>query len=405
VAEKVEVDYLFNTKSAIDNAAKLGKSFSSLTVAIGNILSSGGLSLLGKFGSAMPMVSDTLSQMGTVITNNLLRPLQATFLPLLRSLMQWVRDNRTSFLQLGTVISSAFKAGFSIAKALIGTVIDLAKSLWSTISGGGKITFNSFLNFLNLTLLKITFIFTFIQILLEPLIKGIGNLFKTIWDNAIKPFIDGFMEGFGSQLGPLFEDFLSLVSEAKALFGDLFSEGDFNWVAPLFKFIGQVIGIAFIAPLRIVIALFRGLVAVQSYVKAGIGNSLNFIKNSVYQIVNFFKAIPGQIAGFFSGIGESIVSSILNGLGSLQAKATEILSGIPGWKFALNLMDKGEPRTSPTATAGGIASNNTSVSQDIKIEVNGAQSPAATATEVQRQLKNQSSLRDQFQKAKVGKGA
>ncbi|TGL39628.1 hypothetical protein EHQ53_13990 [Leptospira langatensis] len=405
MAEEVKVSYLFDVQSAIANAGKLGKSFGALTVAAGNLISSGVQSIFSKIGSSMPMVADTFSQAGTVITNNLLMPLQRELLPLLRTFMQWVRDNRVMFLQLGQVIANAFRAAWAIGKAFFETISKLANSLWDTISGGGKATFSGFMNFLNLALLKITFIFTFIQILLEPLIKFIGQAFKAIWDNALMPFFHGFSEGFMSQVIPLFDEFLALIAEGKALIAELFDPSDFNWVAGVFQFIGRVVGTAIVLPFRIVIALVRALIASVKFLKMAFVSSATFIKDSFNSVINFFKSLPERIAGFFSGLGTSIMNSIMGGFQYLKDKAMEIISQIPGGKYALDLIDRGEPRTVPTATAGGMSnSSNVDVKQDINISVNGSRDPMAVGSEVKRQLEDKTSLRSQYQKSKIGKG-
>lgn len=375
----------------LDKSSKASAEFSTFAmakaVAFGNLLSQGANTLFNKMGQSIPALGETLSQAGTVFFNNLFKPLSDILIPLLRDLMNWVRDNRTGFVQLGGVIAGVFRAFITIVTQVFKIVKDVFNKFFSAITGGAKASFGSVAQFLNFLLVKIVFVIQFLLIIIEPVIMAIADLIVWLGKNVVGPFIDGFVKGFAEMLGPMdglidaWNEFASVMKVIGSWF-----DGEGSMIKDFFKFAGKMFGAAVTVPLRMLkdafIALFKILGAVgkgiiwlkekfgdigpairgaMSDLSSGIGN---FFGN----IINWVKEKWQGLIDWFSNIGNIVAEAFENAWVRIKEKIGNITGKIK------NLFSGGSEKPEAMATATGGAVNNNSggnVNAPITVNLNG----------------------------------
>lgn len=206
---------LDNLNKSFDNVYKVQEKFSKgmgqlsawtiakgqlMANAIGNIFSG----IKDNLFTAMPFMSQSMEMAKTVMLTNLAYPLAQELLPIIQKFFSWISENRINFAKFGTVFVSIFR----VIKTTVSTVFDILKksveAFWDKI-GGGKVTMNNLINYINFLLFKVTFVISFVLALLEPAVVAIGEILGSIWTNYMKPTIDEIGEGL-SFLAQLFLD-------------------------------------------------------------------------------------------------------------------------------------------------------------------------------------------------------
>lgn len=405
--EKVGHQYVFDADKAIDNQKKVKKGFdgidksagdagkqsqkgfelSSWAVAKGMAIYNIGLGLLRKGVAAlnenMPFMGQAFDMAGKILMANLLYPLARELMPAVMEFFGWVRDHRIDFVQLGTLLVSVFR----IVKSTITSAFGLVKAFWNGLMDGigqGQITLKGFIDFMNLVLLKIAFVFTFLGIMLKPLFAMIGQGLGFLWKNALSPFIEGFVSGFMGQIAPLLSDFneaIQLGSRLMKLLG-ISSNNNLTPMQKAFKFLGFVIGTAVIAPLRLLINL-PGLF-LKAF-EAGV-NGIGFLLDKADELDAWFRSIPNRIfdsimriPAFFKNIWETVkldatklLSSIFDDGGLVDKVSNWIREGFAkGWE-AIKNSDVGKMFGSIASRLPGRASGGrTERGQPYKVGENG----------------------------------
>lgn len=428
MTEQVGVEFLFDTKGAQKNTDQLSQSMNKMdaqnksasksgmlamgaAVALGNIMTQGFNKLMGKMGSAIPALGQTLDQAGTVIFNNLFKPLSDILMPLLQKLMNWVRDNRTGFVQLGSVISSAFKLLFSVVSTVFGIIKRIAEKFFSAVTGGAKASFKGVADFFNMLLLKISFIIQFVLMLVEPVIDMIADLFIWLGKNVIGPFFSGFIDGMMEMFGPIdsLTDAFGEVWEALKTIGSWFS-GEGSIIADFFKFIGKISGAVLVAPLRMakeaVILLFN---AFAMLVK-GIDYLIKNAKNIGPGILNGLSAAGAAIRDFFGSVVEWAVkkfNSIIDWFKNLpdmisrsvgegmDAAGKYIEAKMKSLKRFFGFGGNEAAVQATGAAVGNSSSDNRQQNATYNINVNGAQDTAATGKALLNQAQGRQSIQNQ----------
>lgn len=387
--QQIGAEVIFDAKGADKKIDKLGQGFANVqsgadkTAAVsakalafgnflGNMLTSGFDKLMGGISQAIPALGQTLGQAGQVIMNNLFKPLSDVLLPMLRQLMNWVRDNRAGFVQLGSVISGAFLFVVSVVKQVFGIISSIFGKFFTALTGGTKASFKSVADVMNMILLKLAFAIQFILVLIEPVIQTIADLFLWVVRSAIVPFFEGIFEGL-SGIGDAFTSVFEAFSELGKIINDLLGEtgGKTEWIATLFKGLGKIVGFVlknFIQGVAMAITMFVKLVgyiikagaAIPGAFRAGI----DWLKSAVSDVVDWFKSIPERIvAGFksaFEKLGDMIKNSALG-------------------KFAMRVFGSdmnepeggGRPMTSAGGAAQAMTNNNRSTTANTTVHFNG----------------------------------
>lgn len=281
-----------------------GGGFGALAVAKGMALYNAGVGILqrglGAISQQMPFLSQSFEMAGTIFAANLVYPLAKELMPLVKEFFGWIQKNRINFVSIGTLLVS----GFRIVKSVVTGAFSLIKTLWTSMMdtiGGAKLTFSGFINYMNFLMLKVVFLFTFIQILLEPIFKGIGISVGWLWNNVVSPFLTGFRQGFTEHLIPVLSEFGMLVKEVQDAFKLLQESGDFSWIGEAFKFIGKVIGYSVLVPIRLFIAQVRLIARLFTNPK----KALVDYGNTMYEIFAnnpVFKLFSGMVNSAIEGI-------------------------------------------------------------------------------------------------------
>jgi len=223
-------------KTGDQKIQKIGMSAMSLVKTLAPIAIAGGA--IRKAFSQIPELGRAFSIAGDIFSRNLLWPLRKELMPMLQSMLSWVRDNRAMFLRWGNVLANIFRTVVSLVKS----VFSLLKRLWDRITSGiervfGK-TVRSMSDLVNIALFKLAAIGQFIMAMLEPVFDFIADLFVSALEN-VKAFIGGFMDGLG-ELSPELNDMwesLKRIGESLGLLGDKVGS-----LRGLFSALGSTIG-------------------------------------------------------------------------------------------------------------------------------------------------------------------
>jgi len=387
--ENIGVNILFDSNSAEKQTKNLTLSFANLDkqsdkaqktseksiafgVFAGNLMTQAFNKLSAGAMGAIPAIGETLSQAGTVIMRNLFKPLQDILLPILRDLMNWVRDNRIGFVQLGSVISGAFLFIFSVVKTVFSILSGIFNKFFEAFTAGTKASFKSIADVLNLVLLKLAFAITFILILIEPVLKTIADLFLWVIRSAIKPFWDGIMEGL-SGIGDSFAFVIDAFRELGELINGVGAKSE--GVAKVFKALGFIAGTSIKIIINGINYMVGGLIKLISWiVKAGAAlpnafrAGVDWVKEKLNSLIEWFLSVPDKIGKAFENAFASIESYLKNStLGKLAVKLTGGES--PAGEIAALTQPGGAAQTM------AMTQNKSSVQN---ITVNGNDNPAAT---------------------------
>lgn len=223
-------------------------------------------SVFSGLASTIPALGIALRTAGETIQRNLVAPIARALIPVLIKLTNFISENRTKFLALGAVILNVFRTLAGLAKNVVSLVSKLFTSFFDGIGLKAKLTFNNLITFFNFILLKVAFLFAFISALVEPVIIGIGKLFAAVFNNVIKPFLEGLAKGFGDSAG-LMVTFRDAVMGVLNAFTSLIQTGG---VKEFFGFLGRVIGTVLKDSLEKIVALVKVFTAIASALFKGI---------------------------------------------------------------------------------------------------------------------------------------
>lgn len=293
---------------------------------------------------AIPAISQAIESMGDTITRNLFMPLAQEVYPLIMSMFQWVGKNRIVFVQLGTTFVQAFRLMSMAASA----VLNLFKKFYGAFQkaiGGGQMTMQKFLGYVQLFSLKIAFIIAFLEVKLEGVMEFLGDMFGTIWKNAISPFLDGFKEGLLGSDGifTLFDEFGYALTEIKEIFKNLGLTGgkENKTIQKGFKETGKFIGEFILAPFRAVIktvellamAINWSIVAIKDLAE-WIIDIPNKIDRMVFKIKEFGKSIKESINELKSSIGNTFENAFNIGKNLKKQISDAISNGVnDAWTY------------------------------------------------------------------------
>ena len=188
--------------------------------------------LIGTINQFVPEIGQTFEISKNIIARNLLNPLRMELVPILQKVLNWVRDNRLLFAQLGSVLVNVFRVIKTLAETVFSLVQPIIEVFKNTIQGIFGGTVRSMSDTINLLLFKITAFVMYLGAMLKPFFEDLAVFIKIIVDN-----VKGFFKGIGDSLaGFKFESLGKLVN----LFGSL---KDFALVlAPAMKSVAEIMG-------------------------------------------------------------------------------------------------------------------------------------------------------------------
>lgn len=309
----------------------------------------------------IPEIGQTFRIAGDIFQRNLLWPLRKELMPILQSVLDWVRDNRAMFVRWGTVIANVFRTVFGIIKQ----VIAMAKQLFNTLSNAlegifGKTT-KTVTEMANLILFKITAVAQFILMAIEPILKHIIKGFVMVI-GYVKSFIEGFMIGFGSIM-PVLEQFKGLWDRIVVLFDKLLPVQSKLNVG--FKSLGAILG-------TVVLGVLLAIVSALDLVITGVEKAINRLsyfqawrKGNQFEMKKLDrenKAINDSFKRRTLERADLIKESVL--------RTKDVLVGA-----------KGQVTNTNTSSSNVVNDNKV-----VHINVNGAKDPKATANEIKTSL-------------------
>lgn len=241
-------------KKTVQRTKLVGASMAKLAV-IGTMLY-GVFRLIKRALAEIPEIGQTFKAAGNIILKNLLWPLRIQLIPLLQKIMDWVRDNRSLFIQWGYVIANIFKAIGQVISAMWNLIKSFTRGFKKEIGDAMNFTVRGILDVINLAIFKITALIMLLSIKLQPIADTLGTIFalllKDIW---------AFAEGFGGAILSMLEkmkiwqDIVTVFEELKNLLELINPE----WI----KTIGKAFALFYIpliVGLKVSVALLRSLV-------------------------------------------------------------------------------------------------------------------------------------------------
>ena len=259
----------------------------------------------------VPEIGTTFGIVGKIIGKNLLWPLRQELIPILQKLLNWVAQNRTLFVQFGMVLVNVFKfvkTTFEVLARLFDPIIQRVRNLLKTIFGD---TASSITETINIVIFKLTTLMIALESILAPLFEGIGDLLGGVIV-AVQNFGKGFIEGFSSVFSPLEE-----LSDYVGTLGTLLTEigKTLEWLAPLFKTLGNIIGFGVATSLKIMISHAKAAMMVLTGLMQVLRNpdeAADIVKNTFKNIGSMYadagkdifkgaKETGSDIKGNFTG--------------------------------------------------------------------------------------------------------
>jgi len=228
-------------KGMEERFGKVGKKLGDLTFT--NLLAKIGVVSLAIGGirkvlSRLPEVGRTFKIAGDIISRNLLWPLRKELMPMLRNILAWVRDNRAMFVRWGGVLVNIFKAIGATIKGFVNLLKTFFNSFISGIKRVMGTSTKSITDMINIAIFKLSALFQFLMISLEPVADLAGEVIANIV-GFFKQFVDGVMIGLGDISEPLndiWETFKGLL-ETLGLMGERTGA-----LAKTFKILGVIVG-------------------------------------------------------------------------------------------------------------------------------------------------------------------
>jgi hypothetical protein len=194
-------------------------------------------SVFSTLSAQVPAVSMAFQNAGRVIQANLIWPIMKDLLPLLQKLTKWVRENRLNFARFGVFLKNVFRTVGAVIKGVFKGIQTFTDAFFKSI-GAGRLTFQRFIDFMQLMLLKVAVFFITLQMLMQPAIESIGRLLGAIWKNAVMPFVSGFVGAFLDKVLPVFGKLKNLIIDVGNTFTGVFGED----MAPVLRNIGTLLG-------------------------------------------------------------------------------------------------------------------------------------------------------------------
>lgn len=186
----------------------------------------------------MPEIGHSIQVAGDIIGRNLLWPLRQQLIPVLQSMLNWVRDHRAMFVRWGMVIANIFR----VVKMIAMNFFQSLKKVWEAISSGIKKLFGgtakTITEILNILLFRWTVLAIAAQAIIEPIVDFFIKVFKQVVSLS-RTFIEGFLSGVRGISEPI-EDIVNAFKDFLSMIGDI-TEG-MPKLSGAFKLLGNVLG-------------------------------------------------------------------------------------------------------------------------------------------------------------------
>lgn len=218
--KKMETQSQHTNENMIKHTKKTNFHFEKLTQAVSNVSKKLIMSAVGIFAAfkglkgllnSMPEIGQAFGIAKDIFLKNLLWPLRQAVMPLLKKLLDWVRDNRAQFVKWGMVLRNVF----SVVVMAVKGVIDVAKSLTAAFFSFFNAVFGtkikSMEEFLNLLTFKLAVALEYFKILFANIF---GNSDTKTFMSDMGEILSGLLKLGGSALSGLFKGFSENIGNA-----------------------------------------------------------------------------------------------------------------------------------------------------------------------------------------------
>lgn len=268
----------------------------------------GAIDNIPEVGKAFGIAKDT-------ILKNLLFPLRKEILPLLQKMLDWVRDNRATFVKWGQVIAGVFRSVVNGIKQVVEFVQQASRMIFDFANRIFGTNIRNINDVFNLIAFKLATIIEFIKAMigpvkeiLQPIIDTVGNILGGAMEGlgqaiaGILPWVDDIARAFGTLLNNVLgfvDNIVSAVAESGAI--QRFFDSVGRLFTKLFESSGQIWEI--LQP----IGTFIGTVLAGAL--DGLAIILNTVANALEKITEFFssdrfKQGLENVGNWFKNVGE-----------------------------------------------------------------------------------------------------
>jgi hypothetical protein len=295
--------------------------------------------------SEIPEFATTFKMAGDIILKQLLWPLRQQLIPMLQKMLNWVRDNRTVFLQLGVVIKNAFSVAIGIVKNFFGVLQSLFEGFNRSL--GKMLNFENITEALNVAMFKIALLFAFLEVKIRPYAELIGEIFGAII-KSVKNFAKGFADTFMS------------ISESMGIWDDLKTvlEGIrdiLEFLSPAFEVLGNIIGTGLAASIKLMLLplklLMKFLGGLKDMVEGKIdfGEFLDSLKDEAWESLK--EVGSGIVEGGKKTIGTG--KKVFNKITGKEEKVDDAIIKPDGTIIRTNPLDTIMAVKNPEKSMGG----------------------------------------------------
>lgn len=257
------------TKRVVGVAGQMTRKMIGVGLAI-----AGARAVMNHLRNAMPEVGQAFKIAGEIFWKNLAWPLRKLVVPMLQKMLDWVRDNRTRFVQWGQAVANVFKAVVFYVRTFYNMLKEVVSSLGPAFQ---RIFGKNMADFLNVLSLKVAFIMDFVSRIARELairIKELGerlvnagilDLAKALWDIVLalveigKKIFVGMWDGLLLAVDAL----IPALTDCFKWLGDFLGLlGDFDWEG-LGKEIVRTVAAAFltiVSAIRLVVGSIQWLI-------------------------------------------------------------------------------------------------------------------------------------------------
>ena len=144
--------------------------------------------------ASIPEIGQSFGRMNSIINTNFYAPLKTAVIPVLQELEKFIIENQEIFRMFGGVVANIFNMIVGVVKYTIDIISNIYTNTFGKIFGGLKDIANSVSEYMNFALLKIAFLFTAIQVILEPILEEIGNKLLWVFNEIAIPSANKFIE-------------------------------------------------------------------------------------------------------------------------------------------------------------------------------------------------------------------
>lgn len=214
--EKTTKETTKQVKNSTNNIQKFGTSIFSFIGKIA-VLTTMFKGMFGFISSNIPEIGKTFEFSSKIITRNLLFPLRKELIPILQKVLDWVRDNRATFVKWGSVLVNVFRALKTGVSVLFKFLISIGETLKKSL--GIKSVSDELIKFLNIVSFKFTAVFLILSKSIKPFTDALEK-FLEFSKKTFKAFLEGInAEEIAEVWNKVSKSFSGIIETLGKLFG------------------------------------------------------------------------------------------------------------------------------------------------------------------------------------------